>query len=105
MYSSAVGEQIDAVTNFGIASHCNHLWVDKVTHQFAYRIATKDHGHQGHDDIGLGLGNAIVERLGLAAIPLGEEMHPRVSALKLSLTRWAVVIANHHPRRRYRNGT
>src|SRR5262249_12567283 len=76
-----VGEQIEAVPNLGIAGHCSHSGVDKVTHQFAHRIATKDRvGIESHDDVGLGLGNAIVERLGLATIRLGEEMHTWVSA-------------------------
>src|SRR5262245_33564862 len=76
-----VGEQIEAVPNLGIAGHCSHLGVDKVTDQFAHRITTKDRvGIESYDDVSVGLGNAIVERLRLATIRLGEEMHAWVSA-------------------------
>ena len=55
--------------------------------QFAHRIATKDRvGIERHDDIGVGLGNAIVECLGLTTIHLGEEMHAWVSAKILTDT-------------------
>src|SRR5262249_51626053 len=75
-----VGEQIDAVSDLGIAGHCSHMWVNKMTDQFAHRIATKDRvSIESYDDVGVGLGNAIIERLGLSTIRLGEEMHARVS--------------------------
>src|ERR1700680_951701 len=67
--------QIDAIAHLGIARDRPDFWIDKVRHQSGDCIGSDDGvGIDAHKKFRLtNMFNAVVERLGLARVPLCED--------------------------------
>ena len=72
-------DDVDAVADDGVAGHGAHARVGEPARQQAVGLAGElGVGVKGHDDLALGLGQAAIERQGLAAVLEPHQPHTRL---------------------------